>query len=271
MFCSLRTHLQHASHYRTAADRLWYWWNLVLRRFPTIRLPFRNQAVVITHKPSGWEFQIRLGSTDWYVANEIIELREYEFVRKWTPETFDTIVDLGANIGLSARFFAEMSPRAVIKVVEPAHENLEALTVNLAATQVIGRVFITHGFVGGQSGRASLDRSCGEWAIKMTPATNNQSVPVYSVSEILHQPPSFDIVDLLKCDIEGAEHEIFSSCAEWIRVVRFLVVETHSPYTSHQLCVDLARNGAAFELCQSSKTGYTTVSFLRNLTGIARP
>src|SRR6266852_5064980 len=166
MFSSLNTHIHRASHYRGGADQMWYWWNLLLRRFPRARLPFRNRIVRLRHKPTGWNLQIRLGTTDWYVVNEILEEGEYEFVRQWNPESFRTIVDLGANIGLSTKLLADMSPAAIIKVVEPAARNLDVLRLNLTANAVSHRVFIIHSFAACSPGFAALDLSCGEWGIQ---------------------------------------------------------------------------------------------------------
>jgi hypothetical protein len=48
-------------------------------------------------------------------------------------------------------------------------------------------------------------------------------------------------VDLLKCDIEGAESEVFSNCCSWIGLIKNLVAEIHPPYTTQALLSDLKR------------------------------
>ncbi len=101
------------------------------------------------------------------------------------------------------------------------------------------------------------------------PAGKGESVPVRSLADILQQEPVFENVDLIKCDVEGAESEIFSSCAPWIRKIRFLVVETHPPYNAERLQGDLAGNGARFELQHLRKNGPNALSFLRNLNAAA--
>lgn len=53
-------------------------------------------------------------------------------------------------------------------------------------------------------------------------------------------------MDLLKCDIEGAEAEVFANCADWIERIRWLMVELHPPYDKRKCLADLERNGGRF-------------------------
>jgi hypothetical protein len=55
---------------------------------------------------------------------------------------------------------------------------------------------------------------------------------------------SSERVDLVKVDIEGAEQEVFESCAAWIGRVRQLVVECHLPYDAEALRAALVGAGA---------------------------
>ena len=54
-------------------------------------------------------------------------------------------------------------------------------------------------------------------------------------------------LDVVKCDIEGAEEELFADCSESIRGVSWLVVECHAPYTAERLVRDLEVNGGRFQ------------------------
>ena len=55
-------------------------------------------------------------------------------------------------------------------------------------------------------------------------------------------------IDLLKCDIEGAERELFEDCRSWIAQVNAIVIELHPPYTLTDLLVALKRGGADFQV-----------------------
>jgi hypothetical protein len=54
-------------------------------------------------------------------------------------------------------------------------------------------------------------------------------------------------IDLLKCDVEGAEGEIFANCSDWIARVRNILVEIHSPCSAASIRSDILRNGGAFQ------------------------
>ncbi|PYI93057.1 MAG: hypothetical protein DME97_07045 [Verrucomicrobia bacterium] len=262
MFSSLDEHVRRASQYPKRRDRLWYWWNLVLRRFPHAPLPFRKRIVALTHHRTGWMFSVRMGATDWYVANEIIEEGEYDRVKEWNPQAFDSVIDLGANIGLSVKLFADLSPNAVIKAIEPDDNNLAVLTVNLAESRIEDRVVVIRGFVGAESGTAGIDSSSGEWGIKMTRGDQKVSVPVYSMSQIMDEKPAFNAVDLLKCDVEGTEAELFCDCADWITRIRYAIVETHPPYSPDALENDIRRNGGSLKLVGRLQHGPNELVFL---------
>jgi hypothetical protein len=85
----------------------------------------------------------------------------------------------------------------------------------------------------------------------------SQSVQVRTIPQILDECRVADReIDLLKCDIEGAERELFSECAEWIQRVRTIVIEIHAPYTVDAMGEDLRRAGAAFEVVSRNGTVY---------------
>ncbi len=65
--------------------------------------------------------------------------------------------------------------------------------------------------------------------------------PLFSTSSLkgiqAGNPPT---IDLLKCDIEGAEQEVFADCASWLHRVRNLVIELHEPYLADRFLQDIA-------------------------------
>jgi hypothetical protein len=68
-------------------------------------------------------------------------------------------------------------------------------------------------------------------------------------------------IDLLKCDIEGAEEELFDECAPWIGRVRYMAVEVHEPYTRQKLVTALKSAGANIKWVGYEDKGPTGVVF----------
>jgi len=160
----------------------------------------------------------------------------------------ETIVDLGANIGLAYRRLRSQYPQARFVCVEPDPGNLKVLRANVrgsgASCRVVGAC------VGGHPRRVRLATTDGEWGFRIADVEDpaDGDTDVVTMEQILAEA-GFDRVDVLKCDIEGAEAEVFSDCRSWIDRVENLIVECHTDVMSTEaLAETLALNGANFEV-----------------------
>ncbi len=118
--------------------------------------------------------------------------------------------------------------------------------------------------VAARPGKVRLDRTGGDWGLRMTAARQEDGgelVEALTISQLLS---AHDIreIDLLKCDIEGAEKELFENSRAWIGRVRYMVVELHHPYCRSSFESDLERNGGRFRVFHSSRQGACEVLFL---------
>jgi hypothetical protein len=119
--------------------------------------------------------RLRSHSTDISVLSELLIGDEISALPNMPDAT--TVVDLGANIGLSYRWLRRRYPNASFVCVEPDPGNLEMLRRNAGTDcQVVAAC------VGGHERRVALTNGDGEWGYRMV-----------------------DQIDILKCDIEGAE------------------------------------------------------------------
>ena len=89
------------------------------------------------------------------------------------------------------------------------------------------------------------------------------------MSEILEQAGVSGEIDLVKCDIEGAEAEVLARCADWITRVRALVIELHAPYTEELLRRDLAANGFTGKFT-TLKRGETVHTLMVERNGVGK-
>lgn len=104
--------------------------------------------------------------------------------------------------------------------VEPGPGNLALLRFNAGENcKVIAAC------IGGHERTVSLANDDGGWGYRMIDAADG-TVPVLTMPSLLAQSGLSEI-DVLKCDIEGAEAELFADCREWIGRVRTMVVECH--------------------------------------------
>jgi FkbM family methyltransferase len=207
----------------------------------------RGKAAQINLRGCERPFYVRLDSTDWLVLEEIFRQGEYSFVAANIPRA-DCILDLGANSGFSLRYWNQLYPAARIIAVEPDKSNCEACWQNACLAAMGQRVVLIQAAIGPRRALGSLLRSGGEWAYRAQAGAPAGADPVefFSIEDILQAHSTQQSVDLLKCDIEGGERDLFHDCAAWIDRVRFIAVELHPPYTVEELKNDLKSNGAFF-------------------------
>lgn len=190
----------------------------------------------------GPNVRLRSHTTDISVLGELMSGHSYDAAAGCLPAdgTGATIVDLGANTGLAARWLQQRCPGARVVCVEPEPGNVEVLRHNVGSLEPAGAVFPV--CVGGHERRVALTTTNGEFAFAMADDPGGE-VDVWTLEHLL-EVADVDRIDLLKCDIEGAERELFEDCAPWIHRVQAAVVECHDDFTADDLVAVLDRNGA---------------------------
>jgi FkbM family methyltransferase len=118
-----------------------------------------------------------------------------------------TIIDCGSNIGLSVFFFKNIYPNAMIMAFEPDPETFAILQKNVEQNRLTD-VSLYECALMGRAGTIPFYRDPSVSNLKMS--TNErrfdgQSITVEAqmLSQFVNGP-----IDLLKMDIEGAEHEV---------------------------------------------------------------
>ncbi len=213
---------------------------------------------------------IRCGNSDFLVFHEIFEEGEYRDIARWHLPHDAKILDLGGNVGLAALYFGSTLPDSRIVVVEPDHENCQSIARNCEYMARSERVQIVEAFVAANDGSAAINRNARSWAFKMASEAQTREaterIRCISIPTLL-QESGFDRVDLIKCDVEGAEAEIFVNCRNWIGRIGHLIVETHVPYRNEQLYADLRAAGWDFNILKETQEEKVGLVFLKGKTG----
>jgi FkbM family methyltransferase len=201
---------------------------LLLEYFEFLREVSRRSFGLMTANIPPYKFPIyfRANTSDVLNMKQIFANREYGFDIGFAPRY---ILDLGGYCGYSSIFLAQRFPEAHIIAIEPSIQNFELLTANTLGYTNIQRV---HGAVWSQSSRLRLDaRLGGHWGAIFKEDDQEGTVRAYSVDEIL-KLAGWDKADFIKCDIEGAEIEVFASpsATNWLDKVRLITVETHDRF-----------------------------------------
>lgn len=128
-------------------------------------------------------------------------------------EAGDTVLDVGAQVGLVSLYLGKKHPEINIIAYEPVPENFARLVRNLANNGVKNVTAVNKAVTG--DGRqialtVNLQSNSGGASAFTSPDASCQSVMVESVTlgDILSR---HEKIKLLKIDVEGAEYEIFGS------------------------------------------------------------
>jgi FkbM family methyltransferase len=146
-----------------------------------------------------------------------------------------TIVDLGANVGLSAIYFLQQYPQAYIVCVEPDESNFEMLTKNLQPEIASGKVKAMNVAAMGEDGFVSFESADAKYNSRVVPQGIEKNIAAVSIPTLM-QHCGIDRVNLLKIDVEGAEKYILSGDTAWLRKVDNILIELHSD-EDHAVCM----------------------------------
>ena len=174
--------------------------------------------------------RLRSRSSDIDVFEEVCVRRAYttDRLEQYRPRV---IVDAGANIGITSVYFANLYPYARIISIEPEHSNYELLCKN---TEAYPQITPLRAALWKRDSNLLVENPGGGfWSFRVRDALAVQestcSVAGITVDSICHRF-GFDVIDLLKIDIEGAEDELFSGDVSWLGRTRQLIIELHDRF-----------------------------------------
>lgn len=138
------------------------------------------------------------------------------------------IVDLGANIGMSALYFSLRAPGARIICVEPEPENYRLLEKNLVKQFDEKRITAIPVAVLDKDGEVVLMTSPLRYNSHVSGVDENGNKVKAICMSTLFIDCGIEHIDLLKIDIEGSEKMIFSGDISWLDKVSNILIELHS-------------------------------------------
>lgn len=162
----------------------------------------------------------------------------------YSPERYDdisVILDLGANVGVSALYFRLLYPDAHIHSFEPDPSNLEQLRHN---ARYLGNITIHEIAVGGENGEISFyvdpHRGSSSSTQKLRDRQQEIKVETKTLENILEEL-ALDKIDILKFDIEGSEEKVFTNFGSFDKV-RLLFGEIHGDLCDADITIKVLEN-----------------------------
>ncbi len=256
-----------AAFFASPADVLKSAWASSLRGRPGRFLPGRGRVVTVRVAGFREPFAARLGSADFGTLRSLFLDREYAKLDALVGAVPATVIDLGANVGYSIRLWASLFPGCRTVAVEPDPGNAVICRLNARLGGISDRVRLIRACAAASPGHRTLSRGGEEdsYTIASVPSGRAIEVRAVTVDDIISRHFAGLEIDLLKCDVEGAEYELFAYCTGWIKRVRLIVVELHGGLSSGQLLSVIAHSGGSFEeVALVEKGGGLSLGFFRN-------
>jgi FkbM family methyltransferase len=177
----------------------------------------------------GYRFPVwlRARTSDRQAFDEIIVGDELGFDVDQAPET---IMDLGANIGLSSVYLANRFPAARILAVEVDPGNVDVLRRN---TRPYPAITVVPKAVWHRDCYVRVENPTDEpWAFRVVESRPDEpgAIEAVSVPTLLNEH-AWPRVDFIKMDIEGAERDLFAlNRCDWMSRVSIMAVELHDRF-----------------------------------------
>ena len=185
----------------------------------------------------GMTLWYRPGSSDpWAIYNHLMKPRERD---EYAPprelpvarEAVRVVLDIGANVGVTALYFSQVFPNAAVYAFEPAPDNFAVLSKNVANC---ARIRAFNFALGAQDATLELYASdnpvnFGGYSLHATGSDTSKrvSIPVRNVAGVLAEL-SLTSIDVVKVDTEGAEWDILTAFPEAVLAsAKYVTGELH--------------------------------------------
>lgn len=215
---------------------------------------------------------------EWIIYNEIFVDAEYDraidlALRSDRAGQPLRVVDLGANVGFftlrlvdRARVSGLLDTACSIMAVE-GHPRLAAELARRVRfdNSLAGQVNVVAGLAGADRGTGvlfSADGSPGDSSTKRAANSAGLLVPFVDIDRLVADVAA---IDLLKCDVEGAELDVIRAHPALLRKSRVAVFELHEDLCPATRCRDaLLEAGFGRELILRARGGCVLSAFLRD-------
>ena len=229
--------------------------------YPKVYYKLINDKFVIFKTKTGLRIKIRVRSTDLMALTNVWMINEYD-VEDFEINTNDTVIDIGAHIGLFSLLVSQLCKTGKILSFEPVSENFDLLVSNLKLNH-IENISPFNMAVSKNSGRLDLFLNNDQSAHNIF-SKSSESISVESTSlQKIFDENKISSCKLLKLDCEGAEYQIIDSLpSEYLDKIQNIVMEYHLADTKPELVKSLILKikNAGFKI--KTRPHYNDMGFL---------
>jgi len=182
-------------------------------------------------------------SSDLDVFSQVFKDLEYQPVVATFKKYFQNhkeinIIDAGSNIGLTSLYFSRFFDNANYICIEPDDSNFESMRYNLEKNMVQNVIKVKGGL---WSKNTFLNivrdfRDKNDWAIRVEETSDNTNLEAFSIDYLIKKH-HFEVIDILKIDIEGSEKEVLtgnSANLSYLSITKCIAIEIHDEFYCRQ-------------------------------------
>lgn len=187
---------------------------------------FKMESVYVFIRELDRKIVMRPWTGDFATLRQVIWDKEYEF----ELDDVKSVVDLGANIGISTIMLANKFSNAKIIALEPEMYNFQLLRMNVKGLNNISILNNAIWYKDGTVEIINFDVKSNEFkCANSNGSSKSQQIESISIPTLMHRY-NLKTIDLLKVDVEGAEEELFAKVnLDWIVKTNCCIIEIHSP------------------------------------------
>jgi FkbM family methyltransferase len=187
----------------------------------------------------------KIPSSDLEVFKQVFSLKEYLPVVKAYNDNFKNkadyclnIIDAGSNIGLTALFFMDYFSRSNIICIEPEIENFRVLEYNLNSIKN-GKIVKINGAIWSSNCKIKIlsdFRDRLNWSFRVEENDSTDAIEAYSINQLIADN-DFELLDILKIDIEGSEKQLFTlptSNLDFLKITKCIAIEIHDEFNCRE-------------------------------------
>ena len=165
-------------------------------------------------------------------------------------KTISTVLDLGANIGMTTAYFYSCFPESAFYCVEPDPDSMVLMKNNLAQVVPEEKIQFLRAAAGAADSRGEMVTARYAYNRSVRPNPAKGEVKILTIASILSHF-NLQYIDLLKMDIEGAESDVFQD-AGWLAMVHFIFIEFHSEEGLKNGIARLEERGFSWKKCKGN-------------------
>ena len=180
----------------------------------------------LTIRMGGSTYQVHGNSADPYYRDAVNAESSFatmgKVLSRFCPEDAQ-IVDVGANIGLSAMFFSSLLPKAKVLALEPSRRNFQYLNQNLRQndlSMVEARQVAASDKIGVLRLHEEPDFGAGSYVVSDQHSAGVSASPIEVQAKPLDQvvaEEQLERVDFIKVDVEGSELDVLNGMQDTLQ------------------------------------------------------